>query len=385
MGSPLPEAPVLRSAAEALDRAGVGGWLCDAEWQAIWVSAQTVALSGNRSPEELGVGRPILEAMTAPYWVDTLNQDDLLAALPALCAWIAGSGVEAVGSDIAGLYEAMTATPLTPDPGPVLTVSVRWRARAGLPAPARTLWFRLHDEPGAFAGTVTLAEADLPTELAFFLTRGDQAALQRMVRLVEPRRRAAAVLFVDLQGSGVLARRLTAPAYFEIVQRLTTAVDRAVVTGGGVVGKHAGDGVTAFFTAEELGSESGAARAAIEAARGVRAAVDGIDAPGGSALRINAGVHWSSGLYMGQLVTDGRLEVTALGDAVNECARLQESARDGEILASKVLLEQLTPRDAAAVGVDPDRVVFALLSERPDVPAKAVRDAGSIPVTALET
>ena len=35
----------------------------------------------------------------------------------------------------------------------------------------------------------------------------------------------------------------------------------------------------------------------------------------------------------------GRLEVTALGDAVNECSRIQESARDGEILVSNVVRE----------------------------------------------
>jgi len=33
-----------------------------------------------------------------------------------------------------------------------------------------------------------------------------------------------------------------------------------------------------------------------------------------------------------------RLEITALGDAVNECACIQESAQPGEILASKELL-----------------------------------------------
>ena len=41
---------------------------------------------------------------------------------------------------------------------------------------------------------------------------------------------------------------------------------------GGVVGKHAGDGVTAFFLADDLGSRSAAVRAVIEAARDISTA-----------------------------------------------------------------------------------------------------------------
>jgi class 3 adenylate cyclase len=87
-------------------------------------------------------------------------------------------------------------------------------------------------------------------------------------------------------------------------------------------------------------------------------------------------------LYMGQLVTGGRLEVTALGDAVNECARIQETARDGDILASKSVIEHLTDEDAAAVGVAPDRMLYQTVAEL-DPPDKAKRDAGGIPVTSI--
>jgi len=58
-------------------------------------------------------------------------------------------------------------------------------------------------------------------------------------------------------------------------------------------------------------------------------------------VKINAGVHWGGALYLGQVITGGRLEVTALGDEVNECARIQQSARDGALLASKPLVERL--------------------------------------------
>ncbi len=99
----------------------------------------------------------------------------------------------------------------------------------------------------------------------------------------------------------------------------------------GIVVRHAGDGVTAFFLAEDVGSASGAARAAIEAGRAIGAAAataaGELEQDNGSSareeVRMNVGVHWGGALYLGQVVTGGRLEVTALGDEVNETARIQ--------------------------------------------------------------
>ena len=100
-------------------------------------------------------------------------------------------------------------------------------------------------------------------------------------------------------------------------------------------------------------------------------------------LKVNVGVHWGGTLYMGQLVTGGRLEVTALGDAVNECARIQQSAREGEVLASKNLIEHLEDSDAEALGLDPDSMVYRTVADLPGADEKAIRDAGTIPVTIL--
>jgi class 3 adenylate cyclase len=82
-------------------------------------------------------------------------------------------------------------------------------------------------------------------------------------------------------------------------------------------------------------------------------------------------------------VTGGRLEVTALGDTVNEAARIQESARDGQVLASKSLLEHLSQADATALGIDPDAVIYRTIEELPTAGSKARRDAGTVPVTVL--
>jgi class 3 adenylate cyclase len=82
-------------------------------------------------------------------------------------------------------------------------------------------------------------------------------------------------------------------------------------------------------------------------------------------------------------VTGGRLEVTALGDEVNEGARLQQAARDGQVLVSKSLVERLSIGDAAKLGIDPDRISYRAVAELPSVDDKTVRDAGTIAVAPL--
>ena len=59
------------------------------------------------------------------------------------------------------------------------------------------------------------------------------------------------------------------------------------------------------------------------------------------AVKVNVGVHWGATLMVGQVATSGRLEVTALGDQMNECARIEAAATGGAILASKDLIERL--------------------------------------------
>jgi len=206
---------------------------------------------------------------------------------------------------------------------------------------------------------------------------------ERMAVLTEPARRPAAILFCDLEDSGVHSRKLSSTAYFAMIRDLTTAIDGAVIDGGGIVGKHAGDGVSAFFLAEQSGGEAGAARGAIEAARRIQEYVARLSAESGD-VRVNVGVHWGATLVIGQIVTGGRLEVTALGDEVNQAARIQEVCRGGGTLVSKEIVERLDPAAASAIGIDPAAVAYRILGEVPGASEKAKRDAGSLAITAID-
>ena len=87
-------------------------------------------------------------------------------------------------------------------------------------------------------------------------------------------------------------------------------------------------------------------------------------------------------MTIGQVSSHGRLEVTALGDEMNEAARIEAVATNGRILASKDLLERLVPEDADALELDLAHMHFTavrLLSAE----SKALRDAGSIAVAEI--
>lgn len=386
----FPEDPRLAEIAREIEKTGWAAILCDAEWKLVWASSEIKALIGEEDETKLGYGRPIFEAYMSEPWFNSVTESTRLRLLEeAMPRMIGGTpgGIDAIplNSELAGLCAS-----IVPVKSPPLWSSRIEFVQPDMPvADVNEVNVRLMDWGGEFLGTVIIYGSALPASLLTLVSRGDRGAFERMARLYQPGRRAAAILFADMQFSVPLSRRLPSAAYFELVRSLTTRIDEIIVNQEGIVGKHAGDGVTAFFLANDLGSPSAAARAAVESARAIPEATRKVTEEAGDDLLsaddclVNVGVHWSDTLYMGQLVTGGRLEVTALGDAVNECARIQESARNGNALGSKTLVEQLVGDDARALGFDPDRVLYTALSDLPDVTEKGARDAGGIPVTPL--
>lgn len=164
------------------------------------------------------------------------------------------------------------------------------------------------------------------------------------------------------------------------------AADQCVIDEGGIVGRHAGDGVVAFFLAETSGSESAAAKSCIAAASALRQVLT--DVATRSEIReadvsLRFGLHWGATLYVGRILTAGRSEVTALGDEVNETARIEACATGSRMLASKALIERLNLADAQALGLDTGRATYMPLADLSTATDKARRDAPAIPVCDL--
>jgi class 3 adenylate cyclase len=392
MADPLD--PRLAAIAHSLSGTRWGAELWDADWRLAWVSEDSKAVLRETDDEIVGIGKHIIELRWSEPWYSSVSDASRQQLIANELAYIAHDTVGGA-ERIRELFRAATGqAPPAFDalqPPPLWSAMIELTLEGQPSFPVQYVAARLHTEDGALLGTAYVYGSTLPARLVALVTRGSEAMFERMAALEEPARHTAAVLFADLQASGALSRRLPSAAYFDLVKSLTTAMDRVVINHGGIVGKHAGDGVTSFFLAEQFESASAAAAAAIDSAHELRAQVcDIADRLGGDSglydaadCAVNVGLHWGGTLYIGQVVTGGRLEVTALGDEVNEGARIQQSARGGAVLASKALIERLTVKDGALIGVDPEEVVYTTLADTPDADAKAVRDAGTLPVTEL--
>ena len=142
---------------------------------------------------------------------------------------------------------------------------------------------RIDDRSGQFIGVLRLSQLRCLT-LSWRVSARATAGCSSEWTACASRPPTAAILFADLGGSSALSRRLSSRGYFDLIGGVTGLIDAAVIARRGIVGKHAGDGGSALFLVGDFaGSESGAARAAIEAARAIR---DGADlGPNGVSCR----------------------------------------------------------------------------------------------------
>jgi class 3 adenylate cyclase len=389
--SPLPKHPELRDIAEAMEAAGMLFELADARFRYVYVSRELARLL-EVSPDELSrlIGQSAIERVLRGDAQITRVSRDSGTAWFQHNAPIMRRYIDPADADFEEIFDSTA--PFAAEIPPAESIPRAWFDRVAFPTNLRfrrsmlgdqnQVQLRVSDDQGRFVGVVFLYRGVLPETLMQRLGRGDPRLFERMDRVSEPARRQAAILFADLEASGVHSRHLSSRGYFELIRDLTDLIDTSVIAYDGITGKHAGDGGSALFLAADFDSESGAARAAIESARAVR---DGSAqlGPEDVQVKVNVGVHWGATLMVGQVATSGRLEVTALGDQMNEGARIEAAATGGAILASKDLIERLDPADAKAAGIDPHALAYTTISELGGASDKAIRDAGTIAVTPI--
>ncbi len=380
--------PELAHWAELIEQLRWPAFLLDSDHKLVWASPDIQRFLGSPPEDELGYGMHVLEAITTDLWRRTATSDSGRRLLGDLAPFVIGDGparepvLKAVPEEFRELLDELEARPFTRPVASSFDYVEPLGDRALPVMRVNTLAMPLREQDGTFLGALILGYMSVRPGLAILLARGDEEMYERMANLVEPESHEAAILFCDLQGSTDLARTLPTSEYFRLIRRLWTEIDGLVATNRGIVGKHAGDGAAAFFLVDDVGSRSEAACAALRTARAIHDRSHDIfgDALDSSCL-MRVGVHWGSSLYIGQLVPGGRLDITALGDAVNECARIQECADPHQTLASKQLIEQLTPDDAATLGIDSEKLRYTPVSQIDDASEKAVAVAGAIPVT----
>lgn len=388
----LPEHPLLLQVAERLEERRFVGEIWDARWRPAYLTRDYLRSCGTTAEaaapligEPTFAERSIAVRAQWPGFATTESWHALaIRLLPAIAHDLPG-GVDQLRAEIAPqLLSALD--DLVPRPADSLILEhgeIKFGRRT---TPFWSVGTRLFDVDGSFAGTAFITVPAVSGSTLSLLATGDHRSLERLLDIVRPARRAGAVLFADLEGSSALARRLSAAEYFRLVRRLMTRMDDEIVQRAGLVGKHAGDGITALFIAEQHPSESAAARACIEAARAIGAHTDEVAVRSGLApeeVSVRFGLHWGATLYVGSLLTSGRADATALGDEMNEAARIEACATGGRTLASKSLVERLNPQDLAVLDIDDTRLRFTLLGDLQTATAKARRDAPALPVCDL--
>lgn len=388
-------AEYLEQWAKELERGRWPGWIIDADLVIRHATSELKTFmeeSLGRPVDDrlVGVGEPMLEALTNEVWSATMGADSLARLMPRVMGYLkdefGAEGEKYVPEPFKPFFEASVDV----QSFGMLSDRFDYTVPELPPLPVEFLLTGLRGREGELLGIVCVSQMGLRPTLVSLLSRGDERMFERMAGLRDPKRCQGAILFADLQGSTRLSRILPTSTYFSFIRTLATNADAAIASNGGVVGRHAGDGVGGFFLLDDGGSASQVAASAVKAAYEIhRRANDAIDDVVRAAeldrsdYGMNIGLHWGASLYMGQLVPGGRLDVTALGDSVNECARVQEAANDGCLLASKQLIEQLSNDDATAVGLELDKLLYKPISEIDHVSEKAARDAGLIPVTKL--
>lgn len=389
----MPADPALAAVAAALDEAGHWAWVMDAAWRVVHVTESVrVTYGANVEPARFAIGRHMFGPemlQLAPTWRFGPSSAALFGlVMRGFGGWLlhdSPGGADELRRVVDPSLRELV-DELEPIDGEAVAFESRARAVDG-EIDVQVVGLRVRATDGSLAGTAMIVKpAANMAILGAIASMADLRHLEQMQRVGRAGRRPAAILFADLEGSSPLARRLPTASYFTLGRRLVRACDRCVIDAGGLVGRHAGDGVVAFFLAESAGSESAAARACIDAARAIRGAVGEVAARSGldeGELTLRFGLHWGSKLYVGAVTTGGRAEVTALGDEVNEAARIEACATGGRALASKDLVERLDAADAMALGINPDHTAYTALRELSTATDKARRDAPAIAVCAV--
>ena len=151
----------------------------------------------------------------------------------------------------------------------------------------------------------------------------------------ETRRKQVTVMFADIASYTQLSESLDAEDLSELLNEFWQHIDAIIIGQGGMIDKHIGDAVMAFWGAE-ISREDDAERA-IRAALAMQTKVAAISQtplkryPNAPAVQMRIGIH-TGPVVLGEMGLTA--EYTAIGDTVNTAERIQKAAEPGSILIS---------------------------------------------------
>ena len=155
------------------------------------------------------------------------------------------------------------------------------------------------------------------------------------VHRLEGERRVVTILFCDVKGSTSLAESLDPEEWAEIMNEAFGYLIRPVYRYDGNVARLMGDAILAFFGAPVAHEDDPqrAVLAGLEIVSGIREFHEWVRRRRGLEFDVRVGIH--TGLVVvGEIGNDLAMEYTAMGDAVNLAARIEQTAEPGSVLIS---------------------------------------------------
>ena len=157
-------------------------------------------------------------------------------------------------------------------------------------------------------------------------------------------RRVITMLFCDVKGSTAAAEKVDPEVWSDIMNGVFEYMIRPVYKYEGLVPRLMGDAILAFFGAPITHEDDPqrAVLAGLEIQEGIKPYAEEIRIKHGLEFGLRVGIN--TGLVVvGEIGSDLRMEYTAIGDAINLAARMEQTAQVGTIQISEETYKLLAP------------------------------------------